>query len=351
MMDPRDVIVAGGAGFLGSHLVDRLIEAGHRIRVLDNFSTGSPDNIAHLRGHRRFTLTVHDVIRPLLLDADGIFNFACPASPEHYQRDPVHTTLSSALGVHHMLEEARRCGARLFQSSTSEVYGDPEVHPQVESYRGHVNMLGPRSCYDEGKRCAETMCFAYHRQYGTPVRIARIFNTYGPRMQPGDGRVVSNFIVQALRGDDITIYGEGQQTRSFCYVDDLVDGILRLMDSDVEGPLNLGNPRESTILELAELVLRLTRSRSKLVHKPLPADDPKRRCPDISRAKRLLHWEPRVPLEDGLKETVAYFRQRLGLGAVSVAVGARVPRPPGTAVPLPPMLGRRAASRDEGLRT
>ncbi|MCM5682712.1 SDR family oxidoreductase [Schlegelella sp. S2-27] len=320
-MGPRHVIVAGGAGFLGSHLCDRLVQAGHRVRVLDNFCTGSPSNVEHLRRHPRFSLTVHDVIDPMSLDADGIFNFACPASPEHYQRDPVHTTLSSAVGVRNMLEQARRCGARLFQSSTSEIYGDPEVHPQVESYRGHVNILGPRACYDEGKRCAETLCFAYHRQYGVPVRIARIFNTYGPRMQPGDGRVVSNFIVQALRGEDITIYGEGQQTRSFCYVDDLIEGILRLMDAGVEGPLNLGNPCESTVLELAEQVLRLTGSHSRLVHKPLPADDPKRRCPDIGRAKQLLGgWQPAVALEDGLSETVDYFRRRLGLAAPVVPV-------------------------------
>ncbi|PPE69793.1 SDR family oxidoreductase [Caldimonas thermodepolymerans] len=325
-MGPRDVTVAGGAGFLGSHLCDRLLDAGHRVHALDNFCTGSPLNVGHLRRHPRFALTVHDVIRTCRLDADGIFNFACPASPEHYQRDPVHTTLSSVAGVHHLLDAARRCGARLLQSSTSEIYGDPEIHPQVEGYRGCVSVLGPRACYDEGKRCAETLCLAYHRQYGVPVRIARIFNTYGPRMQPGDGRVVSNFIVQALRGEDITIYGEGQQTRSFCYVDDLVEGIVRLMDADLVGPVNLGNPVEHTVLELAEAVLRLTGSRSRLVHRPLPADDPRRRCPDIGLAReRLGGWQPAVTLEDGLKETVAWFRRRLGLQAPRVAAPARVP--------------------------
>ncbi|MCW7536327.1 SDR family oxidoreductase [Aquabacterium sp. A7-Y] len=321
-MTPRPILVAGGAGFLGSHLVDRLIQAGQEVLVLDNFCTGSPRNIEHLSRHPRFGLKVHDVVEPISLDADRIFNFACPASPEHYQRDPVHTTLSSVVGVHHMLEQARRCGARIFQSSTSEVYGDPEVHPQVESYCGHVNILGPRACYDEGKRCAETLCFNYHRQYRVPVRIARIFNTYGPRMQPGDGRVVSNFIVQALRGEDITIYGRGEQTRSFCYVDDLIEGILRLMDGEVEDPLNLGNPHESTVLELAELVLRMTGSRSRLVHRPLPADDPRRRCPDIGRAKTLLDWQPSVTLEDGLRETIAYFRHLLDTGRPVVSLPA-----------------------------
>jgi UDP-glucuronate decarboxylase len=319
----RHVIVAGGAGFLGSHLCDRLLQAGHRVQVLDNFSTGSPDNVAHLRRHPRFSLRVHDVIDPLRLDADGIFNLACPASPERYQRDPVHTTLSSVIGVRNLLEQALRCGARLFQSSTSEIYGDPEVHPQVESYCGHVNVLGPRACYDEGKRCAETLCLAYRQQYGVAVRMARIFNTYGPRMQPGDGRVVSNFIVQALRGDDITIYGKGEQTRSFCYVDDLIDGIVRLMDSEVDTPVNLGNPRESTVRELAELVLRLTGSRSRLVYKPLPADDPRRRCPDIGRAQQLLDgWAPKVTLEDGLRETVDYFRHCLGEQTTAISLPA-----------------------------
>ncbi|AKJ30589.1 UDP-glucuronic acid decarboxylase family protein [Caldimonas brevitalea] len=324
-MTPRHAIVAGGAGFLGSHLCDRLLEAGHRVTVLDNFSTGSRRNLEHLARHRRFKLREHDVVRPLPLDADGIFNFACPASPLHYQRNPVHTTLSSVVGVHNLLEQALRCGARIFQSSTSEVYGDPEVHPQVESYAGHVNIHGPRSCYDEGKRCAETLCFAYHRQHQVPVRIARIFNTYGPRMQPGDGRVVSNFIVQALRGDDITIYGAGEQTRSFCYVDDLIEGILRLMHAEVEGPLNLGNPRENTVLELAELVLRLVGSRSRLVFRPLPADDPKRRCPDIGRARRLLDWEPQVHLEDGLRETIAYFRRLLDVDRRVVSLAPVLP--------------------------
>ena len=329
----RDVIVAGGAGFLGSHLCDRLLQAGHRVRVLDNFCTGSPANVEHLRRHPRFSLRVHDVIDPLRLDADGIFNLACPASPEHYQRDPVHTTLSSVIGVRNMLEQALRCGARLFQSSTSEIYGDPEVHPQVEGYRGHVNILGPRACYDEGKRCAETLCHAFRRQYGVPVRIARIFNTYGPRMQPGDGRVVSNFIVQALRGEDITIYGQGEQTRSFCYVDDLIEGIVRLMDSEADTPVNLGNPKESTVIELAELVLRLTGSRSRLVHKPLPVDDPRRRCPDIGRAQALLDgWAPKVALEDGLRETVDYFRHRLGIREKSTSL----PPPAAAHVPVQP---------------
>ncbi|WP_140626478.1 UDP-glucuronic acid decarboxylase family protein [Methylibium rhizosphaerae] len=310
-MPTKRVLVTGGAGFLGSHLCDRLLAAGHDVLAVDNFSTGSQANLGHLLRKPHFHLRQHDVVQPLDEDVDGIFNLACPASPLHYQRDPVHTTLTSVLGVHHLLELAERRGARLFQASTSEVYGDPQVTPQSENYRGNVNPLGPRACYDEGKRCAETLCFAYHLQRGVAVRIARIFNTYGPRLAPGDGRVVSNFICQALRGEDITVYGSGEQTRSFCYVDDLIEGVLLLMDADIEGPLNLGNPDCRPVLELAELVLRLTGSRSRIVFQALPADDPKMRCPDIRHATRQLGWAPKVRLEDGLRETIDYFRHLL----------------------------------------
>jgi UDP-glucuronate decarboxylase len=308
------VLVTGGAGFLGGHLCERLLAAGHEVLCVDNFFTGRRANVAHLLGHPRFELLRHDVTFPLYVEVDRVYNLACPASPAHYQHDPVQTTKTSVHGAINMLGLAKRVGAAILQASTSEVYGDPEVHPQPEGYRGRVNPVGPRACYDEGKRCAETLFFDYHRQHGVRIKVARIFNTYGPRMHPGDGRVVSNFIVQALRGEPITVHGDGGQTRSFCYVDDLVEGLARLMATDgaVTGPVNLGNPAEFTVLELAERVLRLTGSRSRLTFAPLPADDPARRRPDISRAKELLGgWEPKVPLEEGLGRTVAYFRELL----------------------------------------
>ncbi|MFN3884779.1 MAG: UDP-glucuronic acid decarboxylase family protein [Rhodocyclaceae bacterium] len=303
-------LVTGGAGFIGSHLCERLLAEGEEVLCVDNFYTGSKDNIRHLLAHPRFELIRHDVWLPLYVEAGRIYNLACPASPVHYQKDPVGTTKTSVLGAINMLGLARRRGARLLQASTSEVYGDPQRHPQPEDYWGHVNPIGPRACYDEGKRCAETLCLDYHRQYGLDVRIVRIFNTYGPRMHPNDGRVVSNFIVQALKGEPLTVYGDGQQTRSFCYVDDLVEGLLRMMRQDGEvGPLNLGNPAEFTILALAELVLRLTGSKSRLEFRPLPQDDPVQRQPDIRKAQAVLGWAPTVSLEDGLKETIAYFRR------------------------------------------
>ncbi len=309
----KRILVTGGAGFLGSHLIDRLLEQGHEVLCADNLFTGTKRNVDHLHNHPRFEFMRHDVCFPLYVEVDEIWNLACPASPVHYQHDPVQTTKTSVHGAINMLGLAKRLKCRIFQASTSEVYGDPTVHPQTEDYWGNVNPIGPRSCYDEGKRCAETLFFDYHRQHGLEIKVARIFNTYGPRMHPQDGRVVSNFIMQALKGDDITIYGDGQQTRSFCYVDDLIDGFLRLMASEPEvtGPVNLGNPVEFTMLELAEAVLKLTGSRSKLVHLPLPADDPKQRRPDITLAKAKLDWEPKVPLAEGLKYTVEYFRQML----------------------------------------
>lgn len=307
------ILITGGAGFLGSHLCDRLIADGHDVLCVDNFFTGSKDNIRHLLSHPRFELLRHDVTFPLYVEVDQIYNLACPASPVHYQHDPVQTTKTSVHGAINMLGLAKRTRARIFQASTSEVYGDPEVHPQPESYWGRVNPIGPRSCYDEGKRCAETLFFDYHRQHRLEIKVVRIFNTYGPRMHPNDGRVVSNFIVQALKGEDITIYGDGQQTRSFCYVDDMIEGFVRMMDSpaDFTGPVNLGNPGEFTMLELAEKVLKIVGGRSKLSFHPLPVDDPKQRQPDIRLAKERLGWEPKVCLEDGLKETVAYFRRVL----------------------------------------
>ena len=309
----KRILITGGAGFLGSHLCDRLIKDGHDVLCADNFFTGSKTNIAHLIGHPYFELMRHDVTFPLYVEVDRIFNLACPASPIHYQHDPVQTTKTSVHGAINMLGLAKRVKARIFQASTSEVYGDPEEHPQSESYWGRVNPIGPRSCYDEGKRCAETLFFDYQRQHNMDIKVVRIFNTYGPRMHPNDGRVVSNFIVQALRGNDITIYGDGSQTRSFCYVDDMIEGFVRMMDSEqgFTGPVNLGNPGEFTMLELAESVLRLTGSKSKLTYKPLPTDDPRQRQPDITLAKAKLDWEPRVLLEDGLKETIAYFRKLL----------------------------------------
>jgi UDP-glucuronate decarboxylase len=308
------VLVTGGAGFLGSHLCDRLIRDGHDVLCLDNFYTGSKQNIVHLLDHRYFELMRHDVTFPLYVEVDRIFNLACPASPVHYQHDPVQTTKTSVHGAINMLGLAKRLRARILQASTSEVYGDPEVHPQREEYWGRVNPIGIRSCYDEGKRCAETLFFDYHRQHALEIKVVRIFNTYGPRMHPNDGRVVSNFIVQALKGEDITIYGDGQQTRSFCYVDDLIEAMVRTMETgpDFVGPVNIGNPHEHTIRELAEKVIAMVGGKSKLIFKPLPSDDPRQRQPDISLAKEKLGWEPKVHIDDGLRETIGYFRQLLG---------------------------------------
>jgi UDP-glucuronate decarboxylase len=307
------VLVTGGAGFLGSHLCERLIAAGNEVLCADNFYTGSRENVGRLLGSSSFRLLEHDITLPLYADVERIFNFACPASPIHYQRDPIQTTKTCVHGVINMLDLARRTGARILQASTSEVYGDPEVHPQTEDYWGRVNPIGPRSCYDEGKRCAETLFFDYWRQVRLDIKVMRIFNTYGPRMHPQDGRVVSNFIVQALQGKPITIYGSGSQTRSFCYVDDLIEGTVRLMDTPAgfTGPINIGNPVETTMLELAERVLGIVGGASRLVFEPLPQDDPKQRRPDISLAREKLDWAPKVPLDDGLRETVAYFRTLL----------------------------------------
>jgi UDP-glucuronate decarboxylase len=306
-------LVTGGAGFLGSHLCEKLLASGRDVLCVDNYFTGSKQNIAHLTGNPYFELLRHDITFPLYVEVDRIFNLACPASPVHYQFDPVQTTKTSVHGAINMLGLAKRVKARILQASTSEVYGDPEVHPQVESYLGHVNPIGPRSCYDEGKRCAETLFFDYFRQHRLEIKVARIFNTYGPRMHPNDGRVVSNFIVQALRNEDITLYGDGLQTRSFCYVDDLVDALVRLMDSpaDFTGPVNLGNPVEVSMRALAEKILTMTGSKSQLTFKPLPADDPRQRQPDITLAKKSLGWEPRTTLDDGLKATIQYFRTLL----------------------------------------
>jgi len=306
------ILVTGGAGFLGSHLCDRLLKDGHELICLDNLFTGRKANIAHLLDHPQFEFVRHDVIDPFKYEVEQIYNLACPASPPHYQYNPIKTTKTSVMGAINCLGLAKRVKARVFQASTSEVYGDPEVHPQPESYWGHVNPIGRRSCYDEGKRCAETLFFDYHRENKVDIRVVRIFNTYGPRMHPNDGRVVSNFIVQALKGDDITIYGDGTQTRSFCYVDDLIEGFVRLMkQTDTVGPINLGNPGEFTMLQLAELTLKLVGGKSKIVHKPLPADDPKQRRPDITLAEKYLKWAPTVPLEEGLKRTIAYFRTQI----------------------------------------
>ena len=309
----KRILITGGAGFLGAHLCDRLIKDGHDVLCVDNFFTGSKTNIAHLIGHPYFELMRHDVTFPLYVEVDRIFNLACPASPIHYQLDPVQTTKTSVHGAINMLGLAKRVKARIFQASTSEVYGDPEEHPQTESYWGCVNPIGQRSCYDEGKRCAETLFFDYQRQHNLDIKVVRIFNTYGPRMHLKDGRVVSNFIIQALRGEDITIYGDGSQSRSFCYVDDMIEGFVRMMDSEkgFTGPVNMGNSNEFTMLELAENVLRLTDSKSKLTFKPLPTDDPRQRQPNITLAKEKLSWEPKVQLEDGLKETIDYFRKLL----------------------------------------
>jgi UDP-glucuronate decarboxylase len=303
------ILVTGGAGFLGSHLCERLLSRGANVICVDNFFSGTRGNVEHLLGHQRFELIRHDVTFPLFVEVDQIYNLACPASPIHYQRDPVQTTKTSVHGAINMLGLAKRVKARIFQASTSEVYGDPAVHPQTEDYWGHVNPIGPRSCYDEGKRCAETLFFDYRRQHNMPIKVARIFNTYGPRMHPNDGRVVSNFIVQALLGHELTIYGDGSQTRSFCYVDDLIEGFLRLMatPTQVTGPINLGNPEEFTILQLATMVIEMTGSRSKIVHHKKPEDDPRQRRPDIAAAKQVLDWSPHTPLKDGLKSTIGYF--------------------------------------------
>jgi UDP-glucuronate decarboxylase len=306
------ILVTGGAGFLGSHLCDRLINEGHEILCLDNFFTGRRQNIAHLLQNPKFELIRHDVIDPFKVEVDQIYNLACPASPPHYQYNPIKTTKTSVMGAINCLGLAKRVRARVFLASTSEVYGDPNVHPQDESYWGNVNPIGRRSCYDEGKRCAETLFFDYHRENGVDIRVVRIFNTYGPRMLADDGRVVSNFIVQALKGENLTVYGDGSQTRSFCYVDDLIDGFVRLMEQEkTVGPVNIGNPGEFTMLELAELVLKKVGGKSKVTNLPLPADDPKQRRPDISLAKEALGWEPKVPLEEGLDRTIAYFRQAI----------------------------------------
>lgn len=309
----KKILVTGGAGFLGSHLCDRLLKEGHDVLCVDNFFTGSKTNIAHLMGNPYFEVMRHDVTFPLYVEVEQIYNLACPASPVHYQFDPVQTTKTSVHGAINMLGLAKRVKARIFQASTSEVYGDPAVHPQPESYWGSVNPIGPRSCYDEGKRCAETLFFDYHAQHNLDIKVVRIFNTYGPRMHPNDGRVVSNFIVQALKGENITIYGDGSQTRSFCYVDDLIEGFVRMMDTEAgfTGPVNLGNPNEFSMLELAEKVLQLVGGHSKLVYQPLPTDDPRQRQPNIELAKEKLGWVPEVQLVDGLKETIAYFKKLL----------------------------------------
>ncbi len=327
------ILVTGGAGFLGSHLCETLVAAGHDVLCVDNFYTGSKDNIAGVLGQPFFELLRHDVTFPLYVEVDRIYNLACPASPIHYQHSPVQTVKTSVHGAINMLGLAKRVRARILQASTSEVYGDPTVHPQTEDYWGHTNPIGLRACYDEGKRCAETLFFDYHRQHGVPIKVARIFNTYGPRMHPSDGRVVSNFIFQALRNEPITLYGDGRQTRSFCYVDDLIRGLVALMNSDPAtiGPVNLGNPSEFTIAELAHLVIDLTGSPSPLVHRPLPSDDPRQRCPDITRARETLGWAPTVALRDGLARTIAYFEQQLSRGSWS-AIGS---------APLPPEASRR----------
>lgn len=307
-MSIKRILVTGGAGFLGSHLCERMVELGHDVICLDNFFTSQKTNVEHLLGRPNFELIRHDITLPIVLEVDEIYNLACPAAPGHYQYNPIKTMKTSVLGAINTLGLAKRCGARILQASTSEVYGDPEVHPQTEDYRGAVNPIGPRACYDEGKRAAETLFMDYHRRNNVDVRIVRIFNTYGPQMHPFDGRVVSNFIRQALAGEEITVFGDGSQTRSFCYRDDLVEGIIRMMNADVVGPVNLGNPDEFTIRELAELVIELTGSKSKLVERPLPVDDPTRRQPDITLAKKYLDWQPRVKLREGLTKTIAWFK-------------------------------------------
>jgi len=318
----RRVLISGGSGFLGSHLAEKLLDAGCQVLCVDNFFTGTRRNIEHLLNHKRFELLRHDITHPLFVEVDEIFNLACPASPIHYKKDPVQTTKTSVIGAINMLGLAKRLKIKILQASTSEVYGDPSVHPQHEGYWGHVNPIGTRSCYDEGKRCAETLFFDYWRQHRLPIKVVRIFNTYGPRTHPNDGRVVSTFVVQALRNQDITVFGDGQQTRSFCYVDDLIEGIAAMMatPADVTGPVNLGNPGEFTMRGLAELIIELTGSRAKIVHRPLPEDDPRQRRPDISEAERLLGWRPRTPLREGLLKTIPYFEELLSQGGVTEAV-------------------------------
>jgi UDP-glucuronate decarboxylase len=314
---PKRILVTGGAGFLGSHLCERLIARGHDVLCVDNYFTGRKDNIAHLLRDPHFEAMRHDVTHPLFVEVDEIYNLACPASPIHYQFDPVQTTKTSVIGAIIMLGLAKRLKAKILQASTSEVYGDPTLHPQPESYRGNVNPIGPRACYDEGKRCAETLFFDYHRQHNVRIRVVRIFNTYGPRMHPNDGRVVSNFVVQALKNEPITLYGDGSQTRAFCYVDDLIAGFLRMMDApdELTGPMNLGNPVETSVAELAQLIIELTGSRSEVILQPLPIDDPIQRCPDISQAKAELDWQPRIALKPGLQRTIDYFDRLLRAGA------------------------------------
>jgi len=318
----KRILVTGGAGFLGSHLCERLLDAGHDVLSVDNYFTGRKENVAHLLGHKRFEAMRHDITFPLYVEVDEIYNLACPASPVHYQFDPVQTTKTSVVGAINMLGLAKRLKVPVLQASTSEVYGDPTMHPQTEDYRGNVNPIGPRACYDEGKRCAETLFFDYHRQHGVRIKVVRIFNTFGPRMHPNDGRVVSNFIVQALLGRPITLYGDGAQTRAFCYVDDLVDGLVRMMGTldIVTGPINIGNPHEITVRTLAEMVVDLSGSRSSLVFRPLPADDPRQRCPDITQAQQVLAWQPRVQLQDGLRRTIEYFDRLLSEGGEQYAL-------------------------------
>jgi UDP-glucuronate decarboxylase len=309
----KRILVTGGAGFLGCHLCERLVAEGHQVISLDNYYTGRRENLSALLGHPNFEALRHDITFPLYVEVDEIYNLACPASPVHYQRDPVQTTKTSVLGAINMLGLAKRLGIPILQASTSEIYGDPDVHPQVENYRGLVSISGPRACYDEGKRCAETLFYDYNRRHGVPIRVARIFNTYGPRMNMEDGRVVSNFIVQALRDEPITLYGDGRQTRAFCYVDDLVEGLMRLMNvgTPLDGAINLGNPVEVTVAEIANRIIAITGSRSQIVYRPLPQDDPRQRCPDIGKARELLHWSPKVDLEEGLGRTIAYFDRLL----------------------------------------
>jgi len=320
----RRILVSGGAGFLGSHLCERLLQLGYQVLCVDNYFTGARHNIDHLLDDKRFELLRHDITHPLFVEVDEIFNLACPASPIHYQKDPVQTTKTSVIGAINMLGLAKRLKIKVLQASTSEIYGDPVMHPQNETYWGHVNPIGPRSCYDEGKRCAETLFFDYWRQHGLPIKVVRIFNTYGPRTHPNDGRVVSSFIVQALLNQDITIFGQGEQTRSFCYVDDMIRGLVGMMDTgpEITGPINLGNPDELSIRALAELILELTGSRSKIVHRPLPADDPQQRCPDISEAERLLRWRPTTALREGLSKTIPYFEGLIADGKIPSMVGA-----------------------------
>jgi UDP-glucuronate decarboxylase len=344
------MVVAGGAGFLGSHLCERLLRLGHSVLCIDNLTTGALGNVEQLTQEPRFLLTLHDIAEPPQIEqAAGIFNLACPASPVHYQADPVRTTMTSVAGTYNLLETARRCGAPMLQASTSEVYGDPTIHPQSECYWGYVNPAGVRSCYDEGKRCAESLCFDYRRMNGVDVRVARIFNTYGPRMAAGDGRVVTNFIVQALRGEPLTIYGKGTQTRSFCYVDDLIEGLVLLMTAPhgVRTPMNLGNPEEFTILELAELVIELTGSRSRMTFRPLPGDDPTQRCPDIELARRELGWQPRIPLREGLKRSIAYLEGALSRGDAPGQT-TRTPRKPRLSTTASPEAARGARVRVAG---